>query len=103
MRLPDEDLPQFPVVLAGEIADELDRLADLVDQSALARVTARSALPEFQCTVADNYRIAVDQHAAQAAGVVEQFRRVAGELRDAAAAHGALLHRIATGLVDVES
>ena len=88
MRPPD-DRPIFPTQLAEELAAELIRLASRLEDANTARARARGNLPEFQCTVADDYREAVSSHLEQATGAVERLRRTAGQLRDAIADHEA--------------
>jgi hypothetical protein len=87
MRVPEEDLPQFPVAAAEALAAELDRLAGQLEAAVEARVRAGSDLPEFRGAVADQFRADLDAHGRAASDVVDQFRQTAGRLRDAVEEH----------------
>lgn len=87
MGIPEEDLPQFPVYAAESLAGELERLATKLEEMISARALAGNNLPEFQCTVAEQFRSDLSAHGGNVADVVARFRRTAGSLRDAVAEH----------------
>lgn len=87
MRVPEEDLPQFPTAAAEALAAELDRVASQLEAAVEARVRAGSDLPEFQGTFAEQYRADLDAHGRAARDVVDQFRQTASRLRDAVDEH----------------
>jgi hypothetical protein len=83
MGLPEEDLPQFPVAAAEALAGELDRIADALEQMIDARGRAGRDLPEFRGGVADQFRLDLDTHARDVAGVLDELRGTASRLRSA--------------------
>jgi hypothetical protein len=84
---PEEDLPQFPVVAAEALAALLEQLATYLDDATAARSRAGNDLPEFEGTVADQYRTALGNHGGEVTEVIERFRTTAGRLRDAVEDH----------------
>jgi hypothetical protein len=94
---PEEDLPQFPVVAAEALATLLDQLATNLEDAIAARSQAGNNLPEFEGTVADQYRTDLGNHEGDVADVVERFRSTAGRLRDAVIEHQEDRQRMLTG------
>jgi hypothetical protein len=86
MRPPDptQGQPQFPIAAAEDLASTLVQLAAKLEQAIGARARAGTSWPEFQGTVASEYREDLQSHVGAVHDVIEQFRRTAGALRDAA-------------------
>jgi hypothetical protein len=83
MGIPEEDRSKFPVWTANDLADELDRLAGLLDTANGARSQAGQNVPDFKGVYADKYHQDLSAHVTQVGDTIAQFRRTAGALRDA--------------------
>lgn len=94
---PEEDLPQFPVAAAEALAALLDQLATNLGDATARRSEAGNNLPEFEGTVADQYRTDLGTHEGDVTEVIERFRTTAGRLRDAVEDHRDARQRMLTG------
>lgn len=94
MGFPEEDLPQFPVHAAEALADQLDDLATKLENAIEARARAGNNLPEFQGTVAEQFREDLGRHEGDIGDIVERFRRTARRLRDAVEEHSESRQRL---------
>jgi hypothetical protein len=95
---PEEDLPQFPVATAEVLAALLEQLATNLDDATAARSQAGGNLPEFEGTVADQYRTDLGTHEGEVTEIIERFRTTAGRLRDAIEDHDDDRQRMLTGV-----
>lgn len=79
--------PAFPVASAEALAATLDGAASDLEEAARLRSEARDSVPEFQGVHADNYRDQVARYLLLIGSASEEFRRAAGQLRDAVEGH----------------
>jgi hypothetical protein len=87
MGIPEEDRVQFPVSVAGQLADELDKLAGLLDRANQARADAGNRVPDYQGAFADAYHRRLGTHLTASGDTVTRYRSVAAQLRAAIDQH----------------
>lgn len=81
MGIPEEDRVQFPTALAGQLADELEKLAGLLDRANVARADAGNRVPDYQGAFADAYHRRLATHLGATGDTISRFRTVAAQLR----------------------